>query len=87
MIDAKITKLTGLYYSLIANDHHKDRDCHFYINKYWSYGDEPCYMVEHYGYCNNEFSISFKTSQEAHKFLVKKLEEYIDYEKFLCNCY
>jgi len=32
-----ITNLTNEWYQLISRDHHKDRDCHFYINTVWSY--------------------------------------------------
>ena len=38
------------YYQLISGDHHKDRDCHFFIAKRWSYADDPYYEIMHSGY-------------------------------------
>lgn len=48
-----LTELTAEYYDLIGKDHHKDKDCHFYIQKTYSYGDEPYWQYQflHYGYC------------------------------------
>lgn len=33
-----------------CSDHHKDRDCHWYIEKRWSYGNVPTYQAYHNGY-------------------------------------
>lgn len=46
-----LIELTAEYYALIGKDHHKDKDCHFYIQKIYSYGDEPYWQFLHYGYC------------------------------------
>jgi hypothetical protein len=46
-----LTELTTEYYALIGGEHHKDQDCHFYIQKIYSYGDEPYWQFLHYGYC------------------------------------
>jgi hypothetical protein len=46
----EITNLTDEWYHLIGKDHHKDRDCHWYIETKWSYGFPPKYLVCHYGY-------------------------------------
>lgn len=46
----EITILTDEWYHLIGKDHHKDRDCHWYIETKWSYGFPPKYIVCHYGY-------------------------------------
>ncbi len=72
-----ITKLSDLYYRLAARDHHKDRDCHFYINKVWSYGEPPVYRVEHHGYLNNLESVEFKNYKDAENHLETKLKEFI----------
>lgn len=45
-----ITKLTKEWYTLIGPDHHKDRDCHWYIETKWSYGQSPEYHISHNGY-------------------------------------
>jgi hypothetical protein len=46
-----LTELTAEYYALIGKDHHKDKDCHFYIEKIYSYCREPYWQFCHYGYC------------------------------------
>ena len=48
-----LIELTAEYYALINRDHHKDKDCHFYIQKIYSCGDEPYWQYQflHYGYC------------------------------------
>lgn len=95
-----VTKLASEYYCAVSD--HKDRDCHFYISttidvRSWSYGkrqteNRPCYVVEHFGYCNklvtkiggssiesDEFS--FSSYEEALDFLISNLEEFIRNEK------
>lgn len=50
----EITKLTEEWYFLIGKDHYKDRDCHWYIETKWSYGQPPVYIIRHNGYILNE---------------------------------
>jgi hypothetical protein len=76
-----ITNLTDEWYNLIVKDHHKDRDCHFYINTVWSYGQDPVYRVEHYGYIVDEIEEDFYSYDEAISFLEKKLKEIIKQEQ------
>lgn len=49
-LEEEITALTAKWYKYVNLDHHKDRDCHWYIQKVWSYGQEPYYEAHHYGY-------------------------------------
>lgn len=49
-LEQEITELTAKWYRYVNIDHHKDRDCHWYIQKVWSYGDEPYYEAYHSGY-------------------------------------
>ena len=49
-IEEEITELTERWYRYVNFDHHKDRDCHWYITKQWSYGDKPFYVATHSGY-------------------------------------
>jgi hypothetical protein len=77
-----ITQLTDEWYKLIGKDHHKDRDCHFYINTVWSYGQDPAYRVEHYGYLVDEIQEDFHSYDEAASFLEKKLKEIIKQEEY-----
>lgn len=73
----RITVLTNEWYSLIGKDHHKDRDCHFYINTVWSYGQKQKYRVEHYGYIFRDVEEEFDTYNEAAMFLLNKIKEMI----------
>jgi hypothetical protein len=77
-----ITQLTQDYYHLVNFDHHKDRDCHFYINKTWSYGDDPVYKVEHWGYLYDYYGTEFPTyeqaEQELERLLISALTEQAD---------
>jgi hypothetical protein len=49
-LEEEVTKLTDVWYEYVNKDHHKDRDCHWYIEKIWSYGQEPYYIAYHHGY-------------------------------------
>lgn len=69
----EITDLTDEWYCLIGKDHHKDRDCHWYINTKWSYGEDPVYIVEHYGYILHYVEIECKSYDEA----LIKLRDYL----------
>ena len=75
----EITKLTEEWYRLIGKDHHKDRDCHWYIETKWSYNLSPVYIVRHYGYILDEVDEKFETYEEAlnflKDFLIKSVEE------------
>jgi hypothetical protein len=73
----EITELSKEWYILIGGDHHKDRDCHFYINTVWSYGHKQKYRVEHYGYIFRNVEEEFDTYHEAAMFLLNKIKEMI----------
>ena len=49
-LEKEITELTDKWMKYVSLDHHKDRDCHWYITKTWSYGEEPYYEAHHSGY-------------------------------------
>jgi hypothetical protein len=74
----EITELTNQWYSLIGGDHHKDRDCHFYINTIWSYGKKQKYRVEHYGYIFQDIEEEFDTYKDAAIFLLKQIKYMIN---------
>lgn len=77
----KITKLTKLWYQLVSLDHHKDRDCHWYINTVYSYGEPPVYRLEHYGYIGGEISGDYDTYEKAELGLIAFIEDFITQEK------
>jgi hypothetical protein len=72
-----ITNLTEKWRQLVAKDHCKDRDFHFYINTVWSYGQKQKYRVEHYGYIFRDIEEEFDTYNEAAQFLLNKIKEMI----------
>ncbi len=75
-----ITKLTNEWYSLIGKGHHKDRDCHWSVNTKWSYGQEPVYVVEHYGYLLSDVEIVCNSYNDALIALKNRLKEVIEQE-------
>lgn len=72
----EITKLTDEWYTLISPDHHKDRDCHWYIETKWSYGQPPKYNAQHYGYIIGDIEEECDSYDEA----LLKLKETLTYE-------
>lgn len=50
MISEKIVDLTSKLYHYIGPMRHKDRDCHWYIETAYSYGDPPTYTACIKGY-------------------------------------
>lgn len=69
MNEQQLLTLTKFWCDYVSSDHHKDRDCHFYINKVWSYGKEPIYRIEHSGYMSklndNEVYETYENALEA----------------------
>lgn len=76
-----IVSLTKLWYALVNMDHHKDRDCHFYVSTSYSYGEDPVYTAYHYGYVYKEISLEFSSYVEAESALMielcKAIKEYV----------
>lgn len=76
-----LADLIETYNTLIVKDHHKDRDCHFYITKTYSYGHFVGWNVVHKGYCNSiEGNYGFDSEGEAENFLKETLSKWIDEE-------
>ena len=79
----EITKLTDEWYVLIGPSHHKDRDCHWYVETKWSYGQTPKYFVQHFGYILDDINNEFDSYHEALIGLKTILErEVADYKKY-----
>jgi hypothetical protein len=77
-LDDKIVELTDEWYNLIGPDHHKDRDCHWYIETVWSYGRKPVYIVKHYGYILDRIEENWDTYELAQKRLIEILTQEIE---------
>ena len=60
-----VTMATKDYCTLVAFDHHKDRDCHFYIQQQYSYGRPPVWSVVHDGYLYDTEPQEYDTYAEA----------------------
>lgn len=60
-----VTDLTEQWYKLIGPDHHKDRDCHWYIETKWSYGRPPGYCIVHHGYIIGKLDETWQTYELA----------------------
>lgn len=81
-VEDEILKLTAEWYSLVGRDIHKDRDCHFYIEKKWSYGQDPVYSVQHDGYIwDGLIDREFTSSKDAHVYLLNRLREMVRAER------
>lgn len=55
-VQAEIVRLTNIWMRFVGTDHHKDRDCHWYVEKYYSYGEAPYYQAYHHGYIGEDFT-------------------------------
>lgn len=74
----EITRLSNIWYEYVSFDHHKDRDCHFYIDTVWSYGKAPYYRVNHAGYIMDDWTKTADTYEEAERLLYNKLYNEIE---------
>lgn len=78
-LEKEITILTEKWYKYVNLDHHKDRDCHWYIEKVWSYGNDPYYIAHHSGYLiDNWTSPKVETEELAMTILRDKLKRELD---------
>ena len=64
-IQKDIVKLSEQWHDLISGDHHKDKDCHWYIETKWSYGFPPKYFVQHWGYILGDIQEEFDSYEDA----------------------
>ena len=78
--DEEITELTRIWYQIVGIDHHKDRDCHWIIEKGWSYGLPAKYTVRHYGYVFEEIDQEFETYEGAEECLIASIKRAINDE-------
>ena len=80
----EITKLSDEWYALVGPSHHKDRDCHWYVETKWSYGQSPKYSVQHWGYILGDIVEECDSYDEAlvklEEILTKEIKEYISYQ-------
>lgn len=80
-IQKDIVKLSEEWHDLISGDHHKDKDCHWYIETRWSYGEPPEYRVLHNGYVTDDIEISCNSYEAALTELRTIIKRAIEREK------
>lgn len=74
-LEEEITVLTNKWNKYVSLGHHKDRDCHWHIEKRWSYGNKPYYKAFHSGYIIESWeSTECSTAKEAEIQLRDKLK-------------
>lgn len=80
-MQALTKQLLELWYELIGGDHHKDRDCHFYIERNFSTYKKSEWQLRHYGYLIGDYEETFDTYKQAEKglqdLLTEKIHEYV----------
>lgn len=77
-LEQEITMLTAKWYKYVGLDHHKDRDCHFWIEKRWSYGNPPKYSAHHNGYIGSDLNTKdFDEEEDAMMWLADNLRNKI----------
>ncbi|MCD6429387.1 hypothetical protein J7L09_01695 [bacterium] len=79
-LEQEVTRLAHLWYKYISQDHHKDCDCHWYIERRWSYNRKPQWIVWHRGYIFDGAEIKCKNYQEALEKLIKLIKKALQKE-------
>jgi hypothetical protein len=75
----RITELTNKWYTYVNLDHHKSRDCVWYIETSYAFGEAPKYKAYHNGYIINSWdSPECDTLEDAEQWLINKLEREIE---------
>lgn len=78
-LEEEVVILTDKWYKYVSLDHHKDRDCHWYITKTYSYGEEAYYEASHSGYVLDSWtSPRCGTEEMALTLLRDKLKKELD---------
>lgn len=73
-LEQEITDLSKIWYHFVGVDHHKDRDCHWYVEQYFSYGEKPYFQSWHSGYIGDDFEgTKCNTIEEAQEELRDRL--------------
>lgn len=83
-IKEKFVKATSDWYDYVGKDHHKDRDCHWYVGRTYSYGcdtgkykyDTDSWFVMHEGYIT-EFYENGETEEKVMEKAIKFINDYI----------
>ena len=82
-VQEDIVRLSEEWHDLISGDHHKDKDCHWYIETRWSYGEQPEFRVLHHGYVTDDIEIACDSYDTALMELRTIIKRAIEREKEL----
>jgi hypothetical protein len=79
----QIVELSQKWYEYVSQDHHKDRDCHWYVEMDFAYGNEPIFRACHYGYIAHDLKVKpdRKTYEEAENDLLELIKSAIEGER------
>lgn len=69
LLDEEIRTLTGLWYEYVSLRDHSDSACRWYIIVDYAYGNDPTYVVRHYGGIAKEVDMRTASLQEAKEVL------------------
>ena len=83
--EEEIDRLTAFWYDYVGGDHHKDNDCHWYVEKDWAYGKVPQWRAYHYGYIFEGYTIDASSYDDALSKLIGLLQAAIYTEKIWAN--
>jgi hypothetical protein len=73
-LEKQLIDLTKKWYNYVSIDHHKDRDCHWYIEKRYSYGEPAKYTAVHHGYIVESWSsLPVDNEEDAMLLLINKI--------------
>jgi len=82
LLELEITELSERWFRYVGMDHHKDKDCHWYVEKYYSYGELPYYQAFHWAYIGSDFQgTKCTTLEEAEEELRDNLALQIHIQK------
>jgi len=73
--ESLIDRLLKLWYSLIGGDHHKDRDCWFFIEREYCTYKPATWTVRHQGYIRKDYIEQFDSFGNAQSGLIDYLIE------------
>lgn len=77
-LERKVDKLVAEYNKAVINDHHKDSDCRWSIQRVWEYGEPDGWWLRHGGYCYCEVDERHSTYYEALKAMCDHLGEALE---------
>lgn len=82
MIEKEFIKATKKWYKYIVKDHHKDHDCHWYLNQVnrFSYGEEETqeyWEMVHNGYIADDLYFDGETREDVLEKATKWIKDYL----------